>query len=176
MSTSDKFLRHQLEEPKPRLVQRLLVRTVPHPEADSIFRFYEADRMGAAEFERRILEEALIQACKVCKPEGWFVRAIYVGPDITVHYVGPEERFESAVKFLQTQLIEDGTERYMAERPLKEVTCLRSAYLCKEPLFERYVGWWRLDIDHQFFFFKTDDEAKRCLATLQTTNWEAFLE
>ena len=176
MSTSDRLLQHMQDEPKPRLVQRLLARKVPHPEADSIFRFYEADHMGAAEFEHGILEEALIQACKVCKDEKWFVRAIYVGPDITVFYVGPECRFESAVKFLQTQLIEDGSDRYMAERPLKEVTCLRPAYLCKEPWFERYVGWWRLDIDHQFFFFKTEDDAKRCLATLQTTSWKAFLE
>jgi hypothetical protein len=176
MSTSDDFLRLQMDEPKPYLVQRLLVRKAPHPEADSIFRFFEADRMGASEFEHGILEEALIQACKVCKRESWFVRAIYVGPDMTVHYVGPEIRFQSAVTFLQTQLIEDGSDRYMAERPLKEPTMLRSAYLCKDLNQVRYVGWWCLDIGHQFFFFKTEDDARLCLSTLQTTNWKAFLE
>ena len=176
MSTSDRFLRHSLDEPKPKLVQRLLTRTGPHSEFHSIFCHYQPDHMGAAEFEHGILEEALIQACKVCKDEKWFVRSIRVGPEILVFYVGPEERFESAVKFLQTQLIEDGTERYMAERPLKEVTCLRQAYLCKEPWFERYCGWWRLDLGHQFFFFKTEVEADRCLATLRTTDWKAFLK
>lgn len=175
MATRDDELRRQVGEPKPYLVQRLLARAEPFLEADSIFRFYAADHMGAGEFEHGILEEALIQACKVCKPEKWFVRAIYVGPDITVHYVGPEHRFESACKFLQTQLIQDGSERYMAERPLKETTHLRSAYLCLEPWCARYCGWWRLDIDHQFFFFKTDADAKRCLSVLQTTNWKAFL-
>jgi len=178
MSTADDFLRHSMDEPKPYLVQRLLARPEPYLKADSdsIFQLYEPDHMGAAEFEHGILEEALIQACKVCKSEKWFVRSINAGPDITVFYVGPEWRFEAAVKFLQTQLIENGTDRYMAERPLKEITCLRAAYLCKEPWFARYVGWWRLDLNHQFFFFKTEADAERCLFTLQTTNWKAFLE
>ena len=176
MSTSDDFLRSQLDEPKPYLVQRLLTRKAPCSDADSIFRFFEADRMGAAEFEHGILEEALIQACKVCDPEHWFIRTIYLGRDITVYYVGPEHRFESAVKFLITQLVEDGSERYMLERPLKESTLLRSAYLCKDPHLARYCGWWRLDIDHQFFFFKTHSDAQLCLSTLQTTDWKAFLK
>jgi hypothetical protein len=175
MSTSDDFLRSQIDEPKPYLVQRLLTREAPHPEAESIFRFFEPDRMGAAEFEHGILEEALIQACKVCKPETWFVRTAWVGNDIKIHYVGPERRFESAMKFLMTQLIEDGSDRYMAERPLKETTFLRPAYLCKDPHLARYCGWWRLDIGHQFFFFKTFADAKLCLSTLQTTDWKAFL-
>jgi hypothetical protein len=100
MSTADRFLRHFMDEPKPRLVQRLLRRSTLCEEADSIFRFYEPDHMGAAEFEHGILEEALIQACKICTEEKWFVRSIPVGPDIIVFYVGPEGRFESAVKFL----------------------------------------------------------------------------
>jgi hypothetical protein len=174
MSTSDEFLQHNLDVPKPYLVQRLITRKEPCLEADSIFRVFEADHMGAGEFENGILEEALFQACKVCKPERWLVRNIFVGPDITVHYVGPERRFEAAVQFLQTQLIEDGQDRYIAERPLKETTCLRPAYLCKDPYYEKFRGWWRLDLNYQFFFFKTEADARWCLSTLQTTDWKSW--
>lgn len=170
------FLQSQMDQPKPHLVQRLLRREEPHPEADSIFRLFEADWMGAAEFEHGILGEALVQACQRCEPERWFVRSIVAGPEIVVYYVGPEIRFESAVKFLQTQLIVDGSERYMAERPLKEATCLRQAYLSQDSRSQRIVGWWRLDLDYQFFFFKSSKDANLCLSTLQTTDWKAFVD
>lgn len=163
-------------EHKPYLVQRLNTRAVPHEEADSVFRYFEPDHMGAAEFERGILGEALVQACKEVsiprKPSMvWGIETIHVGPDIVVRYVGPEERFPSAVKFLQTQLIEDGTDRYMAERPLKEVTCLRQAYLCLEDWCAKYCGWWCLDIEDQFAFFKKLEDAELFLKVLHSTNW-----
>jgi hypothetical protein len=133
---------------------------------------FQPDWMGAAEFEHGVLGEALVQACQRCEKERWSVRPIPVGPDITIHYVGPVFRFGSACDFLQTQLIEDGSDRYMADRPLKEQTYLRQAYLCQHESYQRYVGWWRLDLGHQFFF-KTAAHAEMCLATLRDMDWKS---
>jgi hypothetical protein len=164
------LLRRSLDEPKPRLVQRLLRRKRPCPEASGIFQTYEADYMGAAEFENEVLGEALAQACRACESEGWSVQDIHAGPDVTVYYVGPKERFETAARFLQTQLIEDRSDRYSADRPLKEATYLRNAYLCRDACFERLGGWWRIDDGYQFFLFKTLGDAEKCLSTLQATD------
>lgn len=174
MNASDEQLRCHLDEPQACLVQRLIARDIPCMEADSIFRYYKLDYMGAAEFEHGIIKQAIYEACKVCKKEKWLVKDIYVGPEITVHYVGPEVRFKFACEFLGTQLIEDRTDRHMACPRLKEGTYLREAYLCQDKWYARLTGWWRLDLDYQFFFFKTADEAKRCLETLQTTDYKAL--
>jgi hypothetical protein len=175
MSTIDALMTSQMDEPKPHLVQRLLLRYKPDPKVDSsLFRVFQPDWMGAAEFEHGILQEALVQACQRCVKERWFVRPIHVSPDITVHYVGPVHRFSSACDFLQTQLIEDGSDRYMADRPLKEQTYLRQAYLCQHDSYQRYVGWWRLDLGHQFFLFKKESYAEVCLAMLRSSDWKSF--
>jgi len=174
MSTSDDLLKRGLGEPKPKLVQRLLHRKKPCPEADSIFHLYEPDYMGAAEFEHGILGEALVEACQRCASENWSVQPIVAGTDVTVQYVGPRQRLEAAARFIQTQLIEDGCERYAAEKPLKEVTCLRAAYLCRDAYYERLCGWWRLDLGHQFLLFKTSEDAEKCLEILNATDWKKF--
>ena len=167
MSTSDRFLQWSLGEPKVQLVQRLLVRTVSRPSEGDFFDYYEPDKMTSPAFDRGNLEEAFWQACKACVTENWLVRAINVGPDITVYYVGSRSRFEPALHFLQTQLVSDTLERHRLDRPLREETYLRLAYLCLDQHYARYCGWWRIDLKHQFFFFKTAADATRCLAILR---------
>jgi hypothetical protein len=58
-------------EHRPYLVQRLMEREPSSDVAPSVFRSFRADRMGAAEFERGILGEALVQACKKARTEQW---------------------------------------------------------------------------------------------------------
>jgi|WetSurSiteA1Bulk_404760.scaffolds.fasta_scaffold76408_2 hypothetical protein len=162
------------EEPKPYLVQRLLYRAEPAPESErfSVFEHFALDHMGCAEFERGIQLEALDQACLLIqkRKEIWDIRPVTVSQDITIWYLGPESRFESAAKFIGTQLIENGSDRYMAERPLKEVTCLRPAYLCQDDWARRFCAWWRLDLDHQFVLCKTLEVAQTFLAAIFSTN------
>ena len=159
-------------EHKPYLVQRLVARKTIAEDATSVFQIFEPDYMGAAEFEHGILGESLVQACKMVRIEEWVLRPITVSDDITVHYLGPESRFHSACKFLNTQLISDGSERYMAERPLKETTHLKHSYLCQAEKCRHYDAWWCLDIDHQFVFFKTWELAQLFLSRLLATDWK----
>lgn len=165
------------DEPKPYLVQRLLYRQEPAPESErfSVFEHFALDRMGCAEFEYGIQLEALDQACLLIQrhKEIWDIRPMVVVPAITVWYLGPENRAAIAWKFLETQLIEDGSDRYMAERPLKEVTCLRQAYLCQNEWAARLCAWWCLDLDRQFVLCKTREVAQifhlALLATKRST-------
>jgi hypothetical protein len=165
------------DESKPYLVQRLLYRREPAPEDEriSIFEHFALDHMGCAEFERGIQLEALDQACLLCqkRKEIWNIRPIVVSSDIVVYYLGPDSRFEGAVRFLGTQLIEDGSERFAAERPLKEITCLRQAYLCQDEWAARFCAWWRLDLDHQYVLCKTLEVAQTFHACLFSTDRKA---
>lgn len=163
------------DAPKPYLVQRLLYRTEPAPESDCLLPLIEhfaLDHMGCAEFEHGIQLEAMDQACLLLqrRKETWNIKPVCVSPDITIWYLGPESRFAGALGFIGTQLIEDGCERYIAERPLKEITCLRQAYLCQDEWAARFCAWWRLDLDHQYVLCKTEDVAKTFLAAIIATD------
>jgi hypothetical protein len=173
---TDKLKQYPLiDEPKPYLVQRLLYREKPAPEDEriSVFEHFALDNMGASEFEHGIQLEALDQACLLNqkRKETWNIRPIVVSPDIAIFYLGPESRFEGAVKFVGTQLIEDGSERYAAERPLKETTCLRPAYLRRNDEWAaRFCAWWRLDLDYQYVLCKTLEVAQIFHACLLSTD------
>lgn len=156
------------DEHKPHLVQRLIERSSPGKLSEGARRYFELDYMGAAEFERGRPTEAFGEASLLVNKgrETWLIDLLFGSPDIKVHYLGPASRRESAAKFLTTQLIEDGTERYSSGRPLKEPTLLRQSYLCLEERYQKICGWWCLDVDHQFALFKTERLANLFMSAL----------
>jgi len=153
------------ERYKPYLVLRLQSREVLAKKTASIFRYFKSDR-----FECGVVTDALVQACRDAKMARWGIAPVVVSDDIVVFYLGSEHRLESAVAFLNTQMIDDDSERYLADRPLRDATYLKHSYLCRGGCRHHYCAWWCLDVDRQFALFKTQDSARLFLSALLTTD------
>jgi len=153
------------ERYKPYLVLRLQSREVLANKAASIFRHFRSDRL-----ECGVVADALAQACREAKMARWGIAPVVASDDIVVHYLGPEHRLESAVAFINTQMIDDASERYLADRPLRDATHLRHSYLCRGGCRHHYCAWWCLDSGCQFALFKTQDLARLFLSALLTTD------
>ena len=101
----------------------------------------------------------------------WGIAPVGVSNDIVVHYLGPEHRLESAVAFINTQLIDDASQRSRSESPLKNTTHLKHSFLCRDRGCRLdYCAWWCIDVDHQFALFKTQDSARLFLHALLMTD------
>jgi hypothetical protein len=155
------------EDFRPYLVRRLLAREIPNESERGIGKYFILDNMGAVEFEHGRPEAALAEAVKLARREDWKICRMAATPDLSVHYLGPSSRLDAASRFLQTQLLEDDSERYTDDRPLAETTYLRLACECQaDDWCRRLCGWWCIDEGRQFALFKTAGHAALFLSSL----------